>query len=105
MTLRKLKADIANAAKAKTHAIIVGDRYFMSDFFEREGAFVIVKSKSTEINAAGWPSTVQVEVVEPVGYTLDFDKRYYGVGTLHNVNASNLYTDRALAAQHIVTAI
>ena len=53
--------EIATKCKIQTDAIIVGQTYFLSDFYDT-GAFVMVRNKSKKINTAGWPSTVTVEI-------------------------------------------
>lgn len=79
---------------AATNAIVVGKTYFKSDFYDKRGAFVTVLDKSTERNAAGWPSSVKYRVIETFvpgeinrNHTLEVG--YEGV-----CNASNLYTTR-----------
>jgi hypothetical protein len=85
---------------AATEALVIGDTYFLSSFHDREGANVKVLSKSTAINSCGWPSSVVVEVIEPIGYaeTSYQATSSYAPGTLHTVNATNLYKQRADAS-------
>lgn len=87
---------MAERCKQRTAEIKVGGVYFLSSFYDKDGCLVKICSKSTKENSAGWPSSVTVEVVEPLGG--DADKPYYAVGTIHTVNASNLYERRALAS-------
>lgn len=86
---------IANAKIiARTNAIVVGDKYFLSSFYDKSGAWVIVEAKSTKKNSAGWPSSVSYRVIESV------DDTYHGVGHMGTCNATNLYETRE-AASHI----
>lgn len=86
---------------AKTRAIVVGKTYFLSSFYDKTGAFVKVLSVSTRINRCGWPSSVEVESVEPVSDTPDaFNRTFYAPGMRHTVNASNLYVTRDKAGVH-----
>ena len=55
---------------------------------------VKVLDKSTKINSAGWPSSVLVEVVEPINET----GTYYAIGSKRTVNATNLYEHREQAS-------
>ncbi len=83
--------------KARTAEIVLGGTYFLSNFYDKEGAMVKVIEKSTKINSAGWPSTVKVEVLEPVGDMSEFSRKYYATGTTHTCNATNLYDKREQA--------
>ena len=68
--------------------IVVGKTYFLSNFYDKEGATVRVVSKSNKRkNKAGFYSIVNVEI-------LDSDYHYYKVGETHTVNAANLYERR-----------
>jgi hypothetical protein len=67
--------------------IQVGGTYFLSNFYDKEGATVKVLSKSRKPNGCGWNSSVNVEV-------LDSDYHYYKVGATHTVNGTNLYENR-----------
>ena len=87
---------MSKRCKERTAEIVVGNTYFLSSFYDKDGCLVKVLEKSTEKNSCGWPSTVKVEVVEPLGG--DANKPYYAVGTIHSVNATNLYERRALAS-------
>ena len=72
------------------HAQIkIGTRYFLSSFYDKEGAWVEVLAKSTKKNGAGWPSSVSIKVLEPVGEPRAAG--FYAPGSLHTVNATNLY--------------
>lgn len=87
---------MAARSKARTAQIVVGNTYFLSSFYDKDGCMVRVHSKSTEKNSAGWPSTVKVVVLEPLGD--DAGKDYYAVGTVHTCNATNLYEKRSDAS-------
>jgi len=68
--------------------IVVGQTYFLSNFYDKEGAMVRVVSKSNRRrNKAGFFSIVNVEILES-------DYHYYKVGETHTVNAANLYLRR-----------
>lgn len=101
MAKRSVFAKYPEACKrivTRTNALKVGGIYFLSSFYDRDGAMVKVVSKSTEINSAGWPSKVIVESIEPITETEnEFQKRFYAPGTLHSVNATNLYEERGMA--------
>jgi hypothetical protein len=77
---------------ARTKEIKIGQIYFLSSFYEKDGAMVEVLSKSTKLNSCGWPSSVSVKVIEPLGS--DVQKPFYATGTVHSVNATNLYERR-----------
>lgn len=80
------------AVAVKHAAINVGQVYFLSNFYDKEGAMVRVVSKSNKVkNKAGFYSIVNVEILES-------DYHYYKVGEMHTVNASNLYERRELAS-------
>jgi hypothetical protein len=83
---------MAARSEARTAAIVVGSTYFLSSFYDKDGCLVEVLSKSTKKNSAGWPSTVEVKVICPLGD--DAGKPYYAVGTIHTCNATNLYDKR-----------
>jgi hypothetical protein len=90
-----IKAMKANSIAA-TNAIEIGGIYFLSSFYDKDGATVKVLSKSTKMNSAGWPSSVEIEVIEPLGG--EIGKSYYAAGVARTVNASNLYKNRADAS-------
>jgi hypothetical protein len=90
-----LKAMKANSI-ARTAAIVIGGVYFLSSFPDQDGCTFKVLAKSTKTNSAGWPSSVTIEVTEPHGD--DVNKPYYAPGTVHSVNAANLYLNRADAS-------
>lgn len=76
------------AKVAKRHSEIqVGATYFLSNFYDKEGATVRVVSKSNKKNRCGWNSIINVEI-------LDSDYHYYKIGETHTVNATNLYDAR-----------
>lgn len=84
---------------SRTDEIEVGKVYFLSNFYDKDGAMVRVLSKSKDKNRAGWNSSVNVEVVEPLFYDDDtFLLKHYAKGTKHTVNATNLYETRELAS-------
>lgn len=85
---------IKDQCKVKTAAIVLGDVYFLSSFHDQCGAFVKVLSKNTKLNTCGWPSNVEVEVVENFNPDTPFAVKHYAPGTKHSVNASNLYKNR-----------
>jgi hypothetical protein len=91
LNVKKVQAKV----KARTAQIIVGNTYFLSSFYDKEGAMVKVLKKSTAINGAGWASTVTVEVLAYVGDGPS--SSYYTPGKITTVNASNLYERRELA--------
>jgi hypothetical protein len=74
----------------RTKQIVIGNQYFLSAFYDKEGAIVKVIDKSTKVNSAGWPSTVIVKVIEQV----DTESSFYAVGKELSVNACNLYEHR-----------
>ena len=76
-----------------TDKIKVGETYFLSSFYDKEGAMVKVLKKSKKKNRLGFNSTITVEVIEP----LDPTYQYYKVGAVHTCNATNLYEKRELA--------
>ena len=82
---------IHKAVADKHSKIHVGQLYFLSNFYDVEGATVRVVSKSTKKNRSGWNSTVNVEILES-------DYHYYKVGEMHTVNATNLYEKREFAS-------
>lgn len=87
------------AVDSRTDEIEVGKVYFLSNFYDKDGAMVRVLSKSKAENRAGWKSSVNIEVVEPVGFDdTDPSLKYYAKGSTHTVNATNLYEKRELAS-------
>jgi hypothetical protein len=95
---KRLRLDtraMAEECKQKTDAIEVGARYFLSSFYDKEGAWVKVLGKSHKVNRAGWPSTVEVEVEEFVAEANVAPSSHYAPGKVITVNASNLYANRA----------
>jgi hypothetical protein len=91
LSVRKVQAK----CKARTAEIVIGNTYFLSSFYDQEGAMVKVLDKSTATNNAGWASSVKVEVLEYVGDGPT--SSYYTPGKVVTVNASNLYERRELA--------
>lgn len=87
-------ASICADVVEKTNKIEIGSTYFLSSFHDKEGAFVKVINKSTEENSCGWPSQVKVEVIEAINPHNDWARKHYAPGTMHTVNACNLYTKR-----------
>ena len=94
MNIATTKARIIEA----TNAIVVGNTYFLSAFYESDGATVKVLSKSTKTNKCGWPSSVTVEVIERIGDSYKHHETFYAPGTIHSVNATNLYSRRSDAS-------
>ncbi len=82
--------------KARTKAIKVGGTYFLSSFYDKDGAIVKIISTSTKVNKCGWPSTVEYKVIEAVGD--QSTRRYYTDGKEGTCNASNLYENRVDAS-------
>jgi len=92
MTIRskaKMKKDISD----RTDEIEVGESYWLSSFHDKDGAYVKVLKKSKKQNSAGWNSTVHVAVTE-LDSSYPHQQESYAVGTIHTVNATNLYNDR-----------
>jgi hypothetical protein len=93
--------------KARTAKIVIGGRYFKSDFYDQRGAWVIVTAKSTKLNNCGWPSSVEYRVVESVNNfvsaeTANPDKPFNHtlvVGYVGTCNATNLYERREDASR------
>lgn len=83
--------------KARTAQIKVGETYFLSSFYDKAGAMVVVQNKSTKKNRAGWPSSVEVKVIESVGDGPGLS--HYKPGGIHTVNATNLYEKREMAGR------
>lgn len=91
--------NMRNKVAVATKSIEVGKVYFLSNFYDKDGAMVRVLSKSADKNRAGWNSSVNVEVIEPLFYDDDtFLLQHYAKGTKHTVNATNLYEKRELAS-------
>lgn len=84
---------------AKTNAIVIGGTYFLSSFYDKDGAMVKVLAKSTATNSAGWPSSVTVQVIAPLGGEAERANLFYAAGAVHSVNASNLYLNRTRRRQ------
>ncbi len=82
--------------KERTRAMQIGATYFLSSFADKDGANVKVLSATTDTNGAGWPSSVTVRVLEPVNQRAGY--HFYDPGTIHTVNATNLYETQHLAA-------
>lgn len=84
MNMKALHQRVAEAH----NRIVVGSTYFLSNFYDQEGATVRVVSKSNRRkNKAGFYSIVNVEI-------LDSNYHYYKIGETHTVNAANLYERR-----------
>lgn len=89
-TVRLLnKKKTFDAVIARTEAIVVGNTYFKSNFYDKHGSWVVVTGKSTKINGAGWPSSVSYRVIERVGTDSSHTDEPGYEGTC---NACNLYT-------------
>lgn len=82
-----------NAIKEKTNSLNVGELYFLSNFYAKEGCTVKVLSKSTATNSCGFPSSVKVQVIEQLDIP-NYSKDYYAIGKVLVVNACNLYKNR-----------
>ena len=84
---------IKDRIRARTAEMVVGDTYWLSSFYDKDGAFVQVTSATTKTNSAGWPSSVAFRVVE---------SHYsgYPVGHTGTCNASNLYERREMSSHH-----
>ena len=87
LDVRKVQAKV----KARTHEIVIGKNYFLSGFHDLSGAYVEVLEKSTQINNAGWASSVKVKMLVRVG---DIPGSFYEPGNVTTVNACNLYERR-----------
>ena len=85
---------IQKKCESATDKLRVGQVYFLSSFYDKEGAFVKVIEKSKTQNFGGWNSSVTVEVLDNLG----FNERVYPVGSIHSVNATNLYEKREMAS-------
>ena len=86
---------LAQKSKARTAQIVVGKTYFLSDFFEKDGAMVKVLEVSTKINRAGWPSSIKYQVTEKIGGKYS---KLNAVGETGICNACNLYEKREQAS-------
>ena len=71
---------------SRTNELVIGGRYWISQHWELTGAFVKILEKNTDINSSGLPSSVTVEVVEPVGV--------YKVGDTKTLNATQIHDER-----------
>jgi hypothetical protein len=71
----------------RTEELVVDKYYWISQEWEKTGAFVKILEKSTDLNRLGLPSKVKVEVVRPVGA--------YKLGEIKTMNATNIYDHRA----------
>jgi hypothetical protein len=99
MSIEGLIAKLDGEVKQKTLSLVIGKKYFLSTFEDVEGAYVKVLSFSTKPNPAGWSSSVEYEVIEPVGTskTHSFHFKYYAAGQKGTCNVSNLYEFKELA--------
>lgn len=96
--MRKVKFNIDSMRKRvsdKTDSVAVGQTYFLSSFYDVEGAMVKVLSKTKAENSCGWKSSVVVEVLEVI------ESEYYKIGAVHTCNATNLYEHRKLASASV----
>ena len=89
----KLRID-KQRIKDATNALKIGGTYFLSSFYDKEGAMVKVLEATTKTNRAGWPSSVKVEVLEVITDRPNASYQFYKIGDIHTVNATNLYTKR-----------
>jgi len=87
--------------KSRTTAkeLEIGGTYFLSSFYEKDGAWVKVLSVDAK---AKWPSAT-IEVLEPLGRDLEhvqwaIDRNlgptFFSPGKVHSVNPTNLYKNR-----------
>ena len=88
MTKTELRQKIRN----RTAEIVKGKIYWLSSFYEKDGAYVRVLDASTKTNSVGWPSTVLYEVVEPIGDCAT--EEWYKPNVQGTCNATNLYENR-----------
>lgn len=96
--MRKVKLNIDSMRKRvsdKTDSVTVGQTYFLSSFYDVEGAIVKVISKSKQENSCGWKSSVVVEVLESI------ESDYYKIGAIHTCNATNLYDNKKSASASV----
>mgnify|MGYP003656245238 CR=1 FL=1 len=89
---RTANAEMRQQIRDRTAEIVKGKIYWLSSFYDKDGAYVRVLDASTITNSAGWPSTVLFEVVEPIGDCED--KEWYKQGVQSICNATNLYENR-----------
>tara|TARA_R100000008_G_C3581603_1_gene168923 strand:+ start:404 stop:883 length:480 start_codon:yes stop_codon:yes gene_type:complete len=78
-------------ATVRTEELDMDRYYWISRNWEKTGAFVKILEKSTELNPAGLPSSVTVEVVKPVGA--------YQLGQIKLMNATQIFDHRAHASK------
>ena len=95
------RVSIKKRIKDRTDEIVVGKVYFLSAFYDSDGAMVKVISKSHKLNSVGWPSTVEYEVVERIGDSYAHHETFYAVGKRGTCNASNLYETREMASPSV----
>lgn len=81
---------------AATNKLVVGETYYLPNTYENSGCNVRVLSKSTAYNLSGWPSSVEVEVLETFG--AGKNNLYFQVGMKRVVNGMNLQPARQMAA-------
>lgn len=83
----------------RTNEIEIGKTYFLSSFYDKDGAMVEIISKSTKLNKGGWPSSVIYKVIQKVGEHSIIDPKYdvYSIGRIGSCNATNLYEKREMA--------
>ena len=86
------KAKTRQKIRDRTAEIVKGKIYWLSSFYDKDGAYVKVLDASTKTNSAGWPSTVLYEVVEPIGDCAS--KEWHKQGVQRTCNATNLYENR-----------
>ena len=77
----------------RNREVRVGELYFLSSFYDVDGAWVRVLAKSDAVNSAGWPSSISIQVEEPVGS--EAKRSFYAKGSIHTCNATNLHKNRA----------
>ena len=83
---------IKKYAEQKTSEIVVGEIYFLSEFYDKDGAMVEVLSKPKGDN--DWNTSVEYLVLEKIGTSYD----YYKVGKVGICGGQNLYKNRSDAS-------
>ena len=78
-------------AIVRTEELDMDRYYWISQDWEKTGAFVKILEKSTDPNPAGLPSSVTVEVVQPAGA--------YRSGQIKLMNATQIFDHRAHASK------
>lgn len=79
-------------AELKTSKIVIGEIYFLSEFYDKDGAMVEVLSKPK--SDSDWNTSVEYKVLEKIGTSYD----YYYVGKIGICGGQNLYKNRSDAS-------